>query len=84
MEAVNKFWKFLETDLSIEIQLYKTTKALLHYQGIRFVAVWSLLYSHNISFYVKYRYNSSLFAEAMYPSHLWYAFPLVRISLRYV
>ena len=37
MEAVNKFWKFLETDLSIEIQLYKTMKALVDYQGIRFV-----------------------------------------------
>ena len=37
MEAANKFWKFLETDLSIEIQLYKTTKALVDYQGIRFV-----------------------------------------------
>jgi hypothetical protein len=39
MEAVNRFWKFLETDPSIEIQLYKTMKALLEYQGVRFVAV---------------------------------------------
>jgi hypothetical protein len=37
MDAINKFWKFLETYLSIEIRLYKTMKALVDYQGIRFI-----------------------------------------------